>query len=268
MKKLMIAASAALCAAVGFADIQSSNVVGYNAITIDKKNTIMSVQFQNVSGNSLTIQEAFPAQEGMTQGPSANAADQIQVQNDKGGYDTYFLSNGKNARGQAIAGLEPGTWVLMTAATKPATVTFAPGQAFWYIAMDASAPYTVNVAGQVLADEYIDIDIVKKNQHLACPYPTDLPINNIVAISGTTQGPSANAADQIQVQNDKGGYDTYFLSNGKNARGQAIAGLEPGDWVLMTAATKKATGAIPVGKGAWFIRFGDETATIRVNRPW
>lgn len=77
-----------LYAAVGFGEITSANVVGYNAITIDKKNTIMSVQFQNVSGNSLSIQEAFPAQEGMTQGSAANAADQIQVQNATGGYDT------------------------------------------------------------------------------------------------------------------------------------------------------------------------------------
>ena len=221
-----------------------------------------------MSGEDLSIQEAFPAQEGMTQGAAVTAADQIQVQNDAGGYDTFFLSNGKSARGQDLPNVDPGDWVDAKATTVKATKKFAPGQAFWFIAKDVTKPFTVNVAGQVMADEYFDIEIAKKNQHIACPYPVDLPINNIVAVSGTTQGAAVTSADQIQVQNEAGGYDTYFLSNGKSARGQDLPNVDPGDWVDAKATTVKATGAIPVGKGAWFIRKGDETATIRVNRPW
>ena len=204
----------------------------------------------------------------MTQGSAVTVADQIQVQNESGTYDTFFLSNGKNARGQALANVAPGDWVDASAATVKAVKNFAPGQAFWYIAKDVTKPFTVNIAGQVMDDEYFDIEITQKNQHIACPYPIDLQINSIVAISGTTQGAAVTAADQIQVQNDTGTYDTYFLSNGKNARGQDLANVKPGDWVDASAATVKATGVIPVGKGAWFIRKGDETATIRVNRPW
>ena len=256
-----------ICATVGFS-LESANVVGYNTVTIEKKNTILSVQFQNVSGDALSIQEAFPAQEGMTQGPAQTAADQIQVQNDQGTYDTYFLSNGLNARGQDLPNVDAGDWVKSTAATVKSTATLASGQAFWYIAKDVTTPYAVNVAGQVAADASFDVEIVKKNQHIASPYPVDYPINSIVAVSGLTQGPAQTAADQIQVQNDQGTYDTYFLSNGLNARGQDLPNVDAGDWVKSTAATVKATGSIPVGKGAWFIRKGDETAVIRFVRPW
>ena len=248
--------------------LQCRNNVGYNTITIEKKNTILAVQFQSVTGGDISIQDAFPAQDGMTQGPAQTAADQIQIQNDAGGYDTYFLSNGKNARGQDLPNVDPGDWVKAGAASVKATATLKAGQAFWYVSKDPSTPYTVNVAGQVLEDAYIDVEIVKKNQHVACPYPCDTPITNIVTVSGCTQGPAQTAADQIQVQNDAGGYDTYFLSNGKNARGQDLPNVDPGDWVKAGAASVKATGFIPVGKGAWFIRKGDDTATIRFNKPF
>ena len=259
--------SSPFCATVGFS-LESANVVGYNTVTIEKKNTILSVQFQNVSGNELSIQEAFPAQAGMTQGAAVTAADQIQVQNNAGGYDTYFLSNGLNARGQKLQNVDAGDWVHASASTVKATAKLASGQAFWYIAKDVTTPYSVNIAGQVANDASFDVEVVKKNQHIASPYPVDYPINNIVAVSGLTQGAAVTAADQIQVQNDAGGYDTYFLSNGLNARGQKLQNVDAGDWVNATASTVKATGSIPVGKGAWFIRKGDETAVIRFVRPW
>ena len=246
----------------------SANIVGYNTVTIDKKNTILSVQFQNVSGGALSIQDAFPAQEGMTQGAAVTTADQIQIQNAAGGYDTYFLSNGKNGRGQDLPNVDAGDWVNASASTVKATTTLASGQAFWYIAKDSTTPYTVNVAGQVANDESFDIEIVKKNKHIASPYPVDYPVNSIVAGSGLTQGAAVTTADQIQVQNAGGGYDTYFLSNGKNGRGQDLPNVDAGDWVNASASTVKATGSIPVGKGAWFIRKGDETAVIRFVRPW
>ena len=246
----------------------SSDTVGYNTITIEKKNTILSVQFTALNGGDISIQDAFPAQTGMTQGAAQTAADQIQIQNDAGGYDTYFLSNGKNARGQDLPNVDAGDWVKASASTVKATATLKAGQAFWYIAKDSTTPYAVNVAGKVLNDAYVNVDIVKKNQHIACPYPVDVPITNVVAVSGCTQGAAQTAADQIQVQNAAGGYDTYFLSNGKNARGQDLPNVDAGDWVKASASTVRATGSIPVGKGAWFIRKGDETATIRFNKPF
>jgi len=245
-----------------------SGIVGYNTVTLDKTSTIVAVQFAAVNGEDLSIQAAFPFQEGMTQGAAQTAADQIQIQNDAGGYDTYFLSNGKNARGQNLPNVDAGDWVKASAATVKATTKLKPGQAFWYIARNVTDPINLNIAGQVLDVAYVDVEIEKYNQHIACPYPFDVPLTNVVTVSGCTQGAAQTTADQIQVQNSAGGYDTYFLSNGKNARGQNLPNVNAGDWVKASAATVKATGSIPCGKGAWYLRRSDDTAVIRFNKPY
>ena len=62
MKKLMIAASAALCATVGFG-LESANVVGYQNIGFDKSGWMMNVgvQFSNIGaeGGAFTLDDAF-----------------------------------------------------------------------------------------------------------------------------------------------------------------------------------------------------------------
>ena len=50
MKKLMIAASAALCAAVGFGDVESSNVVGYNTLNIGNPTVMLGCSFRGMDG--------------------------------------------------------------------------------------------------------------------------------------------------------------------------------------------------------------------------
>ena len=56
MKKLMIAASAALCAAVGFA-VESSNIVGYQTKGLASANyTMINVPFVNVADSTAGLQ--------------------------------------------------------------------------------------------------------------------------------------------------------------------------------------------------------------------
>ena len=67
MKKLILAA-AAMAAGIAMADgITSTSVVGYNTITINKEYTLLTVNFDDVGGDALTIQKAFPYVEGMTE---------------------------------------------------------------------------------------------------------------------------------------------------------------------------------------------------------
>ena len=57
MKKLMIAAAAALWATVGFGDVESSNVVGYNASTTAADNNFVTIPFAQVGFNTSDIQQ-------------------------------------------------------------------------------------------------------------------------------------------------------------------------------------------------------------------
>ena len=61
MKKLMIAASAALCATVGFSAVESQNIVGYASVTIPaQKLTMIGVQFADVDGTTaINVQDLF-----------------------------------------------------------------------------------------------------------------------------------------------------------------------------------------------------------------
>ena len=127
MKKIMLIAAAA-AGLVAMADGVESGVVGYNTVTIDKQWTIMSVNFTKPDGTAMTINEAFPYVEGMTQGQSGGA-DEIQIQNATGGYDTYYMANGKV--GKATVDEIVGKWV-KDGTTVAADASIPVGKGAWY----------------------------------------------------------------------------------------------------------------------------------------
>ena len=261
MKKLVTAACA-LVAGLALADgVESANIVGYQQVTLSQQWTILGVNFTAVDGSNISLQDAIPYVEGMTAANTVNNADQIQIQNASGGYDTYYMSNGKNAKNATVAGLEHKWASGYTAAT----TTLAPGTAFWFYRKDATSPITINIAGGVsmIASYAKQLDGTWK--HIANPYPTDLPLNDgIPYVEGMTAANTVNNADQIQIQNAAGGYDTYYMSNGKNAKNATVAGLEH-KWA---SGYTLATASIPAGKGAWFYRKGDTDFAITIARPY
>ena len=93
-----------------------------------------------------------------------------------------------------------------------------------------------------------------------------MSINDAVPYAeGMVKGNAAANADQIQIQDGNGGYNIYYMSNGTNAKGAAVSGLE-GKWAKGGTYTP-TTDAIPVGKGAWFCRKGSEAITLTIANP-
>ena len=116
MKKLMIAASAALCAAVGFSTgISSSNVVGYNGSALDEDGgaVVTGPQFVNAGGGNFHLTNLVFVSEADT---GWNI--EIQTLNNWGGTgDEDYTWTG--------TGWEDGDG-------NPATnVSFAPGKGLW-----------------------------------------------------------------------------------------------------------------------------------------
>ena len=72
----------------------SSTAVGYSTININKEYTLLTVNFDDVTGEALDIQKAFPYTEGMTKGLTVENGDNIQIMTASGDYEIYFLSNG------------------------------------------------------------------------------------------------------------------------------------------------------------------------------
>ena len=221
----------------------------------------MSVNFTKPDGTAMTINEAFPYVSGMTQGQSG-AADEIQIQNSSGTYDTYYMSNGKAGKATYDT---VGKWVADADMTQAATITLPPGTAFWYGSKSYATPYTVTVAGGVITDVSKTIAINKQYTHIANPYPVPLSLNGSIGyVEGMTQGQSG-AGDEIQIQNDSGAYNTYYMSNGK--AGKATYDTA-GKWVADADMTQATDASIPVGKGAWYKRQGATDFNIVITKPY
>ena len=266
MKKLMFAAalSASVFSGTVYGDVSSANIVGYTTVTLAEQWTILGVNFTGIGGEAMDINTAVPYVEGMTKGKNISAADQIQIQDGKGGYTTYYMSNGLNAKDVVVPGLE-GKWAKM-ATFVPSTDKIPSGTAFWYYRQSVAEPLTLTVAGEVSKLASSDKEIKESWVHIANPYPTDLPLNDgIPYVEGMTKGKNISAADQIQIQDGKGGYTTYYMSNGLNAKDVVVPGLE-GKWAKM-ATFVPSTDKIPAGKGAWFARKGETDFTITVQNP-
>ena len=133
--------------------VESANVVGYEQVTLSEQWTILGVNFTAVDGtNSISLQDAVPYVAGMTKGNKVNESDQIQIQDGAGGYNTYFMSNGLNAKGnKTIAGLE-GKWTTAAGseAYLPVTASIPAGKGAWFyrkgstdFEITISRPYTI-----------------------------------------------------------------------------------------------------------------------------
>ena len=228
----------------------------------------MACNFEGVDGNALPINTAFPYAEGMTKGNNIGTGDNLQIMKDDGDYDIYYMSNGKNAKGQTVAGLE-GKWAKGGTAVVT-TDTIAAGKAFWYISQghiadSEKAPFNIQVAGQVMSQTAPSRELAASYMIIGSPYPVDIPLNDGVVVTGATKGNNIGAGDNLQIMKDNGDYDIYYMSNGKNAKGQTVAGLE-GKWAK--GGTAVATeDKFPAGGAAWYVRQGADAVSVQFVNP-
>ena len=150
MKKLMIAASAALCVTVGFSDVTSANTVGYMQVQVNKQEIkVLAVDFGDVAeAKAIPLNQAFTwtNQVGNTQ--LGDAADQIWTYKN-GAWTKYFWYEKSSTK----------EWRYMTgvgsaSAKVPDTVTIKPGEAFFFQRSNAtkSSDTTITFKGPEYAE--------------------------------------------------------------------------------------------------------------------
>ena len=244
-----------------------TTAVGYNTINIGKQYTLLSVNFDKVAGGALDIQEAFPYCTGMTKGLTVDSGDNIQIMTSDGGYDIYFLSNGHYGKGGASydEALD-GKWSA-PGSNAAATRELASGTTFWYLSRNgATTPFTMTVAGAVNNSESETYTINKAYTLIGCPYPCDVAINGGIEVTGGTKGLSVDSGDNIQIMNDAGGYDIYFLSNGHYGKGGASydEALD-GKWSA-PGSNAATTDSFPSGKGAFYLS-RSKSGSVKFNSP-
>ena len=280
MKKIMFGLGAAL-ALVACADIESSNVVGYNTKACEKgKFYILGVQFEGTDGTMdiNTLVSGFTGVDYDDDSAFKATAPQIQVPNAKGGYDIYYyLNNGYYIDADGNEAEKPG-WCDLAGtiagdeeAGAVVDGTLISGTAVWV--KDVGADETFVQAGQVPADDSIEITAPVKFALRANAFPVAFNLNDTdkVSFSGLTPVPYDEAsafkqtAPQIQVPNAAGGYDIYYyLSDGYyiTADGEEdvkegwcdLAGTIAGD----AEAGAIVSGDISAGQGFWTKGVGSE----------
>ena len=112
----------------------------------------MSVNFENVNGESLSIQDVFPYTDGcgLTKG-TASTGDAIQIQT-ADGYDVYFLSDGNfTVKGKTTYYADrDGKW-FKAATTSPTSDGIPVGTGAWY-GRKGTADFTITVDNPTAAN--------------------------------------------------------------------------------------------------------------------
>lgn len=199
MKKLMIAASAALCATVGLC-IESANTVGYQTKAVRKNLSQQVCTFDQigVAGGALDIQNLLPVDgEGEAVGDGEAT---IQFITDRGKLTTqysYYL-----AKELSQAQTEPGWY---DDDEEEADYSFASGEAFQVYA--ASAINFV-YSGEVNMAE-TDVPFRKNLSFAANIRPTVVDIQDIIPVDG--EGEAIGDGDiTIQIFSDRGKIQTQY----------------------------------------------------------
>ena len=281
MKKLMIAATAALCAAVGFADgiggIQSQNVVGYYNEEAPQAKFVLGTASLETIGGGIKL-SSFT---GLT--PVAidwegdymafqNLAPQLQIWNGTG-YDlTFYVSNAwfddGTDDGQFVEG-----WCGLDGVLRGDDYTIPAGYAYWLRNVPDSNP--LNISGQVKQTAKVQVTCPNAFMLLGNPYPTAIDLNGGSDMTSSDITPVAidwegdylafqNQATQLQIWNGTG-YDlVFYVSNAWYDNGTPDGDYKEG-WCGLDGLLRENY-SIPVGYGLW-IKATSGVCTIDFNNP-
>ncbi len=228
MKKLMFAAATA-AALVGKADIESTNIVGYNSMGLKTETYVrVSVQFDDVAtgvGEGYAIKDLIKGE--VPYGTS------ISILKADGTYDIYKYI--EEAYDEVIDDFIPG-WA--DGGENLAVAKVEPGTTFW---LKAPSETTATISGQVLSDASKKVEIVGgKYSMVGNPYPAEVNPN---ALAWT----SLSFGDSISVLKDDGTYDIYKYI--EESYDEELDDFVPG-WA--DGGENKVTGGImSAGQGAW-----------------
>ena len=219
MKKLMIAASAALCATASLLAVESANIVGYTSKESNAgKFIILGAQFEEVTGGN-GINGTIGGIQGVAydeDGAFTHTAPQIQIPI-PGGYNIrYYLNDGWKDLGDDNWVQVPG-WCDSDGLIVDDEYT--PGVAVWFKSVNADAD--VVVSGAVPGDDSISVECPTTFALRANAYPMAITLNgdqmSVKGIAGAAydeDGAFTQTAPQIQIP-IPGGYNIrYYLNDG------------------------------------------------------
>ena len=218
-------------------------VVGYMNLELKaNKMDIMGVQFVNVTGDALDIQN-------ITVSNFTDGQDTMMVYTPGVGYETYYY-------GSLVKDYETfeddGLGWSVGDALRVQGVTLDPGQGFW---INTQKDTVVTISGQVKMTDSETVELAAgKMDIIASPYPVNTDIQNI-SISNFTDG-----QDWMKIYTPGVGYESYLygaLVKDYETFEDDGLGWSVGDALRVQGVT------LNPGQGFWISTKKDATVTIK-----
>ena len=230
-----------------FADIQSSNIVGYTMKDANKgEYIILGAQFEGVTG-SMKINDLVSGVAGVdydNDGAYLLTAPIIQVPNGSGYTPLYYLNDGWVSGDTYVAGWCDDNGTIATTET-------TPGVAMWLKSVGADAD--VAVSGAVPSEDEASVTCPKNEFALrANVFPVATEVNSdamkcpgIIGVDYDNDGAWLSTAPIMQIPNGMGGYTPlYYLNDGWLSGDTYVAG-----WCDDNGTIVHTT--IPAAQGFW-----------------
>ena len=237
MKKLMIAASAALCAAVSFGvGLTSANTVGYNGSALDEDfgAVITGPQFVTPGGSAFLLTNLVLVSE-------ADTAGAIEIQT---------LTNAGETGDEDYAWTGEG-WVDANTGDPVTDATFAPGQGLWVFNYAGEA-VTFRSLGEVNANDVTyPLDEDYGAVAIVNPFPTEVALDDITFIT------EADIGGAIEIQT---------LTNAGETGDEDYAWTGDG-WVDANTGDPVTNVTIAPGKGLWVYNYSGEAVGFHIPAP-
>ena len=249
MKKLMIAASVAICAAAGFA-LESANIVGYASSALKAGGTMVTAQFLTVGDEMISLNDIKPLGDGVV--------DTVEIQTltsagytDKSYVWIDYAGENWDETGWIDNNAEMGDYYELVKDVK-----FPVGAGLWIF---GAAELSIQSAGQVNTSDVV-VNLRPGATATGNPFPIDLNLADILPLGD-------GVVDTVEIQTltsagytDKSYVWIDYAEENWDETGWIDNNAEMGDYYELV---KDVT--IPAGSGLWI--FGADGLSIRFPAP-
>ena len=225
------------------AEVVSSNIVGYNKMTLTSGFNLVGSQFVKVGGSVQDIQD-FTASGNTMPGLDADSMFQTELLVWNGqGYDTYGWLDADDGTNNEVPEWN-NSWLLYDMSAL-AELEMNPGQGYWIKSESAG---DVTFAGEVPSEATITTEVVAGFNLLSNPFPEAIPIQNVT--SADLPGLDADSMFQTELLVWNGqGYDTYGWLDADDGTNNEVPEWN-NSWLLYDMSAQ-ADVTIGIGKGFW-----------------
>ena len=248
------------------ADVISSNVVGYNKITLHPGMNMIGGLFQGVgTGEALSLNGQFSNDATVsTSGYGADDADSILLFNDdtqEYGKRYYFYYDAEDEDAYNNKWYDTAD-----ISGEPTTDSLAGGVAGWY-RYRGNSSVQICMAGEVPTNAVYQVTLHPGMNFVANPYPARIALNgNSFTVTGITSGYGADDADSILLFNagtQEYGKRYYFYYDAEDEEAYNNKWYDTGD-----VTGEPTTDTLEPGVGFWYRHRGTSTATLNFTKPY